>query len=77
MRELARSIAKANMCRAGIKHPNHHMAYGKWKKWVNWNPNPSPYESPDAGFFARIRKRLAAAKMARITRKFQRRMARA
>ena len=77
MRELARSIAKANMRRAGIRHPNMHMAYGKWRKWVKWTPNPAPRLSPYAGFFARIRKRLEAAKMARITRKYQRRMARA
>lgn len=32
-RHLARSVAKANMRRAGIQHINRNFAYN-WKKWV-------------------------------------------
>lgn len=32
-RHLARSVAKANMRRAGVQHINRNFA-GNWKKWV-------------------------------------------
>ena len=35
-RSLARSIAKANMRKAGVEKPNRKMAFGNWRKWVLW-----------------------------------------
>lgn len=79
MRELARSIAKANMRRAGIKKPNRCMSGGRWRAYVRWTPNTIPRSmARTAGgvkFLNRVRKRVAAAKVARRTRKNQRRRA--
>lgn len=79
MRELARSIAKANMRRAGIKKPNRFMSGGRWRAYVRWTPNTIPRSmartTGGVKFLNKIRKRVAAAKMARKTRKNQRRRA--
>ena len=75
MRELARSIARENMRRAGIKRPNKCMSHGRWRAYVRWTPNTSPRMRRNVAFFSKIRKRVAAAKVARRTRKNQRKRA--
>ena len=79
MRELARSIARENMPRAGIKRPNKSMSHGRWRAYVRWTPNTTPRSvartTGGVKFLNKIRKRLAADKVARRTRKDQRRRA--
>jgi hypothetical protein len=43
MRQLARSIAKANMKRAGFKKINRYAFRNMWRAFVVWHKNPKQY----------------------------------